>query len=152
MALAGGEGMAKVAAAVDERIYEIKKWLGVNEAAEGEQTLKLGEASKMQNFRVTAGGALKKRAGSANVAGLLSEYVIAVDEVPETLITEENESTVELLMYPSMEIDSVGGIVLTGEAVSVLFATSEEYIGYYYKSAHGGIFRFSGVTRVEGGY
>ena len=53
--------MAKVQAAANEKIYQIKRWLGVNQALEGEASLKIGEAADMRNFKVTAGGALQKR-------------------------------------------------------------------------------------------
>ena len=55
--------MAKVQAAANEKIYQIKRWLGVNQALEGEASLKIGEAADMRNFKVTAGGALQKRGG-----------------------------------------------------------------------------------------
>jgi hypothetical protein len=41
----------------------IKKFLGLNENGEGQFNLKLGEASKMLNFRITPQGQLKKREG-----------------------------------------------------------------------------------------
>ena len=71
--------MAQIVTNVQERIYQIKRWLGVNEAQEGEASLKMGEAALMRNFKVTAGGALKKRAGSRNIAGLMSGYTVEVD-------------------------------------------------------------------------
>ena len=47
--------MAQIVTNVQERIYQIKRWLGVNEAQEGEASLKMGEAAVMRNFKVTAG-------------------------------------------------------------------------------------------------
>lgn len=43
----------------------INKFLGLNESTDGDTELKLGEASKMLNFRVTDGGKLKKMEGYA---------------------------------------------------------------------------------------
>lgn len=55
--------MARIPEATAERIYSIKKWMGLNQAADGKTRLKLGEASEMVNFRVTAEGVLRKRPG-----------------------------------------------------------------------------------------
>ena len=82
--------MAQIVTNVQERIYQIKRWLGVNEAQEGEASLKMGEAAVMRNFKVTDGGALKKRAGSRSIAGLMSGYTVEVDTGTTTvLLTEE---------------------------------------------------------------
>lgn len=139
--------MAKVNEAVSERIYQIKRWLGVNEAPEGEATLNMGEATVMQNFRVTAGGALKKRAGSANVAGLLREYIISIDEEnPKIVLTESAESTASFTMYPELSLDSVGKLSLVGKAVTVNLANAADYGGYYFMDTDGLIHKFVGVT------
>ncbi|HIT30120.1 MAG TPA: hypothetical protein IAC26_04685, partial [Candidatus Scatomorpha stercoravium] len=45
--------MATIATNISERVYQIKRWRGVNEAAEGEAALAMGEAAAMRNFRVT---------------------------------------------------------------------------------------------------
>lgn len=59
--------MAQIISPASEAVYQIKKWLGVNEAQEGEASLKMGEAAVMRNFKVTDGGALKKgRAAAAS--------------------------------------------------------------------------------------
>ena len=55
--------MAKISAATEEKVYSIQKWLGLNQAGDGDTNLKMGEASEMVNFRVTNDGALKKRPG-----------------------------------------------------------------------------------------
>ena len=99
--------MAQIVTNVQERIYQIKRWLGVNEAQEGEASLKMGEAAVMRNFKVTAGGALKKRGGSKNIAGLMSGYTVEVDTGTTTvLLTEEQESAASLPMYPNIEVDT----------------------------------------------
>ena len=122
--------MAQIVTNVQERIYQIKRWLGVNEAQEGEASLKMGEAAVMRNFKVTAGGALKKRGGSKNIAGLMSGYTVEVDTGTTTvLLTEEQESAASLPMYPNIEVDSVGNITLTGEPVQVTAANQDSYIG-----------------------
>ena len=139
--------MAQIVTNVQERIYQIKRWLGVNEAQEGEASLKMGEAAVMRNFKVTAGGALKKRGGSKNIAGLMSGYTVEVDTGTTTvLLTEEQESAASLPMYPNIEVDSVGNITLTGEPVQVTAANQDSYIGLYYRAEDGLVYRFTGVT------
>ena len=132
--------MAQIITSVSEAVYQIKKWLGVNEALEGEASLKMGEAALMRNFKVTAGGALKKRAGSRNIAGLMSGYTAEVDTgTTSVLLTETGQSTAALTMYPGIEVDSVGGITLTGESVGNQVELCRSYI----RSA---VYKFTGVT------
>ena len=139
--------MAQIVTNVQERIYQIKRWLGVNEAQEGEASLKMGEAAVMRNFKVTAGGALKKRGGSKNIAGLMSGYTVEVDTGTTTvLLTEEQESAASLPMYPNIEVDSVGNITLTGEPVQVTAANQDSDIGHYSRAEDGLVYRFTGVT------
>lgn len=129
-----------------ERVYRISRWRGVNEAPEGEASLQMGEAAVMRNFRVTSGGALKKRPGSANVAGLVNAYSLSVDEsTTETLLTETGVTTASFTMYPTAAADSVGAIVLSGEAVEVTAANAATYVGYYYRDEAGFVHRFAGI-------
>ena len=139
--------MAQIVTNVQERIYQIKRWLGVNEAQEGEASLKMGEAAVMRNFKVTAGGALKKRAGSRNIAGLMSGYTAEVDTgTTSVLLTETGQSTAALTMYPGIEVDSVGGITLTGESAEVTNGNQAEHLGWYYRAGDGAVYKFTGVT------
>ena len=57
--------MATIQAATDEKIFRIKKWLGLNESPDGDTGLLMGEASVMRNFRITREGHLQLRAGYA---------------------------------------------------------------------------------------
>ena len=139
--------MAQIITTVSEAVYQIKKWLGVNEALEGEASLKMGEAALMRNFKVTAGGALKKRAGSRNIAGLMSGYTAEVDTgTTSVLLTETGQSTAALTMYPGIEVDSVGGITLTGESAEVTNGNQAEHLGWYYRAGDGAVYKFTGVT------
>lgn len=139
--------MAQIITSVSEAVYQIKKWLGVNEALEGEASLKMGEAALMRNFKVTAGGALKKRAGSRNIAGLMSGYTAEVDTgTTSVLLTETGQSTAALTMYPGIEVDSVGGITLTGESAGVTNENQAEHLGWYYRAGNGAVYKFTGVT------
>lgn len=130
-----------------ESVYQIKKWRGVNEATEGESSLKIGEAAVMRNFRVTPGGALKKRGGSKNVAGLMSGYVVSVDtSKTEILTTENGASTASFTMYPTCTADTVGKLTLSGTAATVTFTNAASYVGYFYKDIAGAVHKFVGVS------
>lgn len=50
-----------MAATGNERIFSVDKFLGLNESADGQTELKLGEAAKMENFYITDNGNLKTR-------------------------------------------------------------------------------------------
>ena len=140
--------MASVNTNVSESVYQIKQWKGVNEAQEGEASLEMGEAAVMRNFKVTAGGALQKRGGSVNVAGLLNSYTVEVDtENPQVLYTENGDSTLSLTMYPGVSVSDMGAVELTGTPVTVTEENADSYEGYYYKDEAGAVYRFEGVAR-----
>lgn len=105
--------MSTLYSGVESRVYKIQKWLGVNESEDGDTGLKAGEASVMRNFRVTDGGALQIRPGTASIAGLVSSYNIDTGE--EAVIAEEsNESTYKADTYASISLDSTGNITPNG--------------------------------------
>lgn len=133
---------------ISESVYQIKRWKGVNEAQEGEASLEMGEAAVMRNFKVTAGGALQKRGGSVNVAGLLNSYTVEVDEAnPVGMFTETGSSVKRLTMYPGVQVDDMGVLSLTGEPVTVTESNADDYEGYYYETVLGEIYRFENISR-----
>lgn len=76
--------MAKIEASESTKIYQIRKWLGLNESPDGDTGLKMGEASAMRNFSITRENHLQIRPGyapvctlaeGAPVRGLWSGYV-----------------------------------------------------------------------------
>ncbi len=140
--------MANISAATNERIYQIKKWLGVNEAPEGDARLKAGEAAVMRNFKVTAGGALRKRDGSLNVAGLMTKYVISVDSGTEETLVSMFGTPKTLVMYPRVGADSVGVPTGEGTAATVTADGAESYSGYYYEH-EGSAHQFVRVDKTE---
>lgn len=137
--------MATIQAPTDEKVYTIRRFLGVNEAEEGEATLKIGEASAMRNFRVTAGGALQKRPGSQNVAGLAAGYSMDVSLETTALLTEVAQSTAVFTMYPNCAVDSVGVLQLSGTPETVNAANASTHIGWYYKVGND-VYQFAGVA------
>lgn len=79
--------MASVATEDSTTIYQLQKWLGLNESPDGDTGLKMGEAAQMRNFRVTRENHLQIRPGyapvcalaeNAPVRGLWSGYVNGV--------------------------------------------------------------------------
>lgn len=125
--------MATVQTAVNESIYSITNWLGVNEAQEGEARLKTGEAAVMRNFRVTAGGALQKRGGTANVAGLMTTYNVNKDtSVESELINSLGLLLEPLSMYPRISANSVGLVVAEGTPENVDTVNWASHVGKYY--------------------
>lgn len=62
--------MAQISAATNEKVFQIKAWLGLNENPDGDTKLKMGEASVMRNWRVTRDGNLQKRPGTKEILEL----------------------------------------------------------------------------------
>ena len=62
--------MANINVTDNTTIFQLKKWLGLNEAPDGDTGLKMGEASVMRNFRITREGHLQIRPGYAPVCVL----------------------------------------------------------------------------------
>lgn len=65
--------MANINASAEEQIYTVKRWLGVNECADGDTKLKQGEASVCRNWRVTRDGNLQIRAGYKSLCNLVKD-------------------------------------------------------------------------------
>ena len=79
--------MANIVSTSQSKIYQIKKWLGLNESPDGDTHMKMGEAAEMRNFRITAENHLQIRPGygvlsalaeGKEVKGLWSGYVNGV--------------------------------------------------------------------------
>lgn len=59
--------MAKIVTRDTERVLQIQKFLGLNESKDGDTQLKVGEASKMQNWQITPQYHLKVRPGMQEI-------------------------------------------------------------------------------------
>lgn len=55
--------MANIANTSETKVFQIKKWLGLNESPDGDTHLKFGEAAEMRNFRITGENHLQIRPG-----------------------------------------------------------------------------------------
>ncbi len=130
--------MSKLRAGISEAMYSVKKWVGVNENPDGDTNLASGEAAEMKNFRITDNGALRKRPGTAVVAGLAQTYELVADTSEEFVLLDElGESTHTWRGYPEVSADSVGNAVLEGQAVLFNINDYEKAVGYYVSTAEG---------------
>lgn len=59
--------MANINVTDNTKIYQLKRWYGLNESPDGDTGLKLGEAAEMRNFRITRESHLQIRPGYAPV-------------------------------------------------------------------------------------
>lgn len=87
--------MATISGVTNERIFSIPRWLGLNEHPDGDTRLKMGEASKMVNWRITRDGNLKRRPGTKFVAGLCADYDVAISDDMTDLGTFASTDTFE---------------------------------------------------------
>ena len=68
--------MASISAATNEKVFQLKSFLGLNQNPDGDTKLKLGEAADMRNFTITRDGNLQRRAGTLTLKGLAKEYAL----------------------------------------------------------------------------
>lgn len=73
--------MAVISGNTEEKVFSIKKFLGLNESIDGDTKLQLGEASLMNNFRVTRDGNLQKRPGTLTLFDFFEDSEDARTEV-----------------------------------------------------------------------
>lgn len=130
---------------IQEHIVTFNKWLGVNEAEEGEASLKPGEAAVMRNFRITAGGALKKRPGSRTVMSLVESYN-AVPSGETYMETELGGTAKTLSLYPRISAGD-GVLTLEGEPETCTYESADTLAGYYGEDSSFGTYRFLGCER-----
>ena len=126
--------MARLTAGISEAYYAVKSWKGVNENPDGDTNLRDGEAATMRNFRITDGGALRKRPGSAVVAGLLNNYSLTVGE-EQVVLEEVGKSLFESTAHVGATVNDNGEIVFTGESKTINEDTQEGCVELYYPSS-----------------
>ena len=88
--------MATITGATNEKIFGVKNWLGLNEHPDGDTRLKLGEASKMVNWKITRDGNLKRRPGTEFVIGLCDTYTA---DISTTLYRVGTLTAEDMLVY-----------------------------------------------------
>ena len=65
--------MSTIGTKTNEAVYKIEKFLGLNENPAGDTKLRLGEASKCQNWKITRDWNLQKRPGSKTILDTYSK-------------------------------------------------------------------------------
>ncbi len=139
--------MANISANSGERLISVTRWLGLNESTEGEAALKPGEAAAMGNFRVTPGGALKKRPGSLDVAELYREFTPVTDTgTRRCVITDSGLNRRRL--FPRVEVREDGELSLAGSGVEVTDEEAMDYQGYFLE-AEGRVWALSDIEVRE---
>ena len=147
--------MATINASTNEKIIPLKKWLGLNQAPDGDTMLKVGEASVMKNWRVTRDGNLKRRPGLSLLYGLSDNYYAVVsDEATRVSITS---STRTEEVFTGYTVDTNTGVItLTGtlgEKTSAEARTLLENAAvsqYYYFEWAGNKYRLDSVANSRG--
>jgi len=141
--------MAKITVGGSDQVMKISAFLGLNEAPEGDGTLKYGEAAEMENFRIAEGGALVKRPGSRSVAGLLASYAAETDDTETvTLITErEGDPMATVEHRPTVTVDGVGNIAATGTPANFTRDAAAAYAGWY-RTEGGRVYSLGSVTKT----
>lgn len=102
--------MATITAETKEKVYSVPKWLGLNEHPDGDTRLKIGEASKMVNWKVTRDGNLKRRPGSEIIFGLCSSYSINISNNIERIMSFDSDEE-KLVVYSQTSASRKPGVV-----------------------------------------
>jgi hypothetical protein len=118
-------------------IVPITNWLGVNENPDGDNSLQIGEAAAMTNFKITSNRKLQKRPGTQNVAGLLSAYSIDTDTETTTVVTDTNTATSTFTVYPNISVTSGGILSVSGTPVTVNSSNIGIYDNHYWADGNG---------------
>lgn len=147
--------MATINASTSEKVVSVKKWLGLNQCADGDTMLNVGEASVMKNFKVTRDGTLKRRPGMTRVMALGYAYEVDIAESTSRTKTTSSSEKVELFSGYTVS-QSTGVITLTSsvgdctasEARTLLEnAGSGQYYYYYFASNY---YRLSSIANTSG--
>jgi hypothetical protein len=111
--------MATINGVRTDKVYSIPKWLGMNEHPDGDTRLKLGEAARMVNWKITRDGNLKRRPGLEFFAGLNEDYTISIsDDV--VLISDELKATDVVQAYTAATAMAPPGTVTMIGAAGVV--------------------------------
>ena len=92
--------MATISTLSNDKVYSINKWLGLHEHPDGDTNLKIGEAAKMVNWKITRDGNLKRRPGLEFFAGLNETYIINISDDVK-LVADGLKATDKVSLYAS---------------------------------------------------
>ena len=102
--------MASITGSTNDKIYSVQKWYGLNEHPDGDTRLRMGEASKMVNWRITRDGNLKLRPGQEFIAGLGPAYSAVISDERRTIHTFQ--ATDVLFVYDTISSTAVPGTLV----------------------------------------
>ena len=132
--------MATIGGVTNEKIFSVKGWGGLNESPDGDTRLKLGEASEMVNWKVTRDGNLKRRPGTAFVAGLNQAYDLVISGDIQNLFQIMPGDVVNV--YHDVSVSAIPGrVTLFGTGAAIESGTMLSYTA----TMHDGILDY-GVT------
>lgn len=138
--------MATITGNVQEKIFQLKQWGGLNENPDGDTKLKLGEASVMTNWKVTRDGNLKRRPGSEFITGIATAYT-ARTASQTTLIPCSGD----IKLFEQLHVSNTGHIELRGESVLIGPADASMYNGWYFQR-EGKCWKLLGAQEGASGY
>lgn len=152
--------MATIKGATNDKVFSVRQWLGLNEHPDGDTNLKIGEASKMVNWKVTRDGNLKRRPGQEFFAGLNETYAISISE-NVVLIAEGLKATDTVMVYASatamappgtVTLVGMAGVVEKGQYKIATAAVEDGVLAGESPmefSTAGGVLRSSGLSDKE---
>jgi hypothetical protein len=142
--------MAKIVASTKEKVFQIKRFLGVNECPDGDTNLKMGEASAMQNFRITDDYGLQIRPGMVNVAGLLNSYIVETADDAQLYQTDINTPSLSVACASGVNVSDTGLLYTTGTTGTLDYSTADENANVYFQNLAGLFWQFTDVTLTLG--
>lgn len=118
--------MAKITGSSDEKVFQLKAWLGLNENPDGDTKLKMGEAAVMRNFTVTRDGNLRRRAGlktAYNIGGAVHGLWAGLINGQEHMLCAANGHLADIFDNDGETIINIAGDMNTdGEVFFIAFS------------------------------
>lgn len=111
--------MATITARTNDKIFSVQKWYGLNEHPDGDTRLRMGEASKMVNWRITRDGNLKLRAGQEFVMGLGPSYTATISTTLRIIDTFQSSDILMLISEISDTADPGTLVPVGGDSAAV---------------------------------
>ena len=102
--------MANISGQTNEKVYSVQKWYGLNEHPDGDTRLRLGEASKMVNWKITRDGNLKRRPGMEVLVGLCSSYSVNISTDIEKIMTFASADD-KIIVYADVSATTKPGLI-----------------------------------------
>lgn len=132
--------MAEIKASSDEKVFRIQEFFGLNENADGDTKLKLGEASSMRNFKITRDHSLQKRPGLSSIGTMTNGYSIKISDNSKIVRTDNNVSS-QLSMYSNVSLNPDNSFEVYGNNVTVDYENSSMYSGYFWTGNDGKVYQ-----------